>query len=86
MGSPEYPDEQNDFKPPATNSLPMHGLEENSDSDENEAPNNDTLMNLDPYAGYQQLNLEDLPDGPDDDDDEDSTNDQVFSFSGDDRL
>lgn len=76
MGSPEYPDDQIDLQPPSTNSLPMHGMEENiSDSDDNE-PDNDTNPSTDPYAGYQQLNLEDIAD--DDDEEEDSTDVQVF--------
>lgn len=77
MGSPEYPDDENELKPPSTNSLPMHGFEETSDSDDNELPN-DRIPSIDPYAGYQQLNLEDLPDGDDnEDEDDDSTNVQV---------
>lgn len=79
MRSPEYPDDPTELKPPSTNSLPMHGLEENSDSDDNDLPN-DRIPSIDPYAGYQQLNLEDLPDGEDDDDDEDNSNTQVFSI------
>lgn len=81
MGSPEYPEDPNEFKPPSTNSLPMHGFDEQSDSDENESPN-DRIASIDPYAGYQQLNLEDLGDGDDiEDEDEDSTNVQVFLLS-----
>lgn len=77
MGSPEHPDDANELKPPSTNALPMHGFEENSDSDDNDLPN-DRVPSMDPYAGYQQLNLEDLPDGDDnDDDEEENTNGQV---------
>jgi len=75
MGSPEYPEDQNEFKPPSTNSLPMHGFEESSDSEDESA--NERTVSIDPYAGYQQLNLEDLPDIDDNDDEaDDSTNAQ----------
>lgn len=78
MVSPEYPDDPNELKPPSTNSLPMHGLDENSDSDDNELAN-DRIPSVDPYAGYQQLNLEDLPDADDNDhEDEDNFDGQVF--------
>ncbi|XP_037037992.1 uncharacterized protein LOC119075618 [Bradysia coprophila] len=75
MGSPEYPDDSIDLQPPSTNSLPMHGMDENnSDSDDIDL-DNDRIPSIDPYAGYQQLNLEDLADDNDDDDeDEDNTN------------
>lgn len=77
MGSPEYPDDPNEFKPPSTNALPMHGFDDQSDS-ENESPN-DRIASIDPYAGYQQLNIDDIADGDDnEDEDEDSTNEQVF--------
>lgn len=81
MGAPEYPDDPSELKPPSTISLPMHGFDENSDSDDNELTN-DRIPSIDPYAGYQQLDLDDLPDANDDDDDEDedddSTNVQVI--------
>lgn len=78
MGSPEYPDDQNELKPPSSNSLPMHGFDEHSDSDDSELAN-DRIPSIDPYAGYQQLNLEDLPDGDEnDDDEEDVANVQVI--------
>ncbi len=68
MGSPDYPDDPADLKPPSTVSLPMHGMDENnSDSDDNDG----IPSNNDPYVGYQQLNLEDVPDDNDDDDDDD---------------
>ncbi|KAJ6649169.1 hypothetical protein Bhyg_04402 [Pseudolycoriella hygida] len=77
MGSPNYPDESNELHPPSTNSLPMHGFEEVNDSDDNE-----TNPSMDPYAGYEQLNLEDVPDS--DDEDEDSTEVQIST--NDDQL